>query len=333
MASSVDTTTTIDESARFAVELESVIESVVRPVVRRHLHVTLNEGDTRARNQDGLELVGDIQVMLLAALDTDRDNGAEPIRDLRSYAARTAANACHLYLRARFPERTRQENKLRYALKHMAGVAVWPTDNGRWLCGLVGCERDHVAASVRVDASSRALATRDGYLTAVRQALEQAAGAVALDDLVRSLMEAQGLREVVTLSITSTSAEDDDDLRGIDVLASTRTTIDDSVERLKRLWSEVMLLSVRHRKSLLLNLKHKGNDLLRAFPVCGIAGIRDIARALEFSDTEMAEIWHTLPWDDLRIAQHLGLTRQQVINLRQTARARLFRALSEGNIK
>jgi hypothetical protein len=315
-----------DDASRFASDIESVTESVVRPVVRRQLHVTLNEGDTRARNQDALELVGDIQVMLLAALDPQPDNGAGPIRDLASYAFRTAVNACHLYLRARFPERTRQENKLRYALKHMNGVAVWQTDAGRWCCGLVGCERDQVAASVTVDASSRVLATRDGYLTAVLQALEQAEGAVALDDLVRSLMEAQGLREVITLSITSRSAEDDDDLRGIDVLASPRTADDDSVERLKRLWSEVMRLSVRHRKALLLNLKHKGNDLLRAFPVCGIAGIRDIARALEFSDTEMAEIWHTLPWDDVRIAEHLMLTRQQVINLRQTARARLFRA-------
>jgi hypothetical protein len=38
-------------------------------------------------------------------------------------------------------------------------------------------------------------------------------------------------------------------------------------------------------------------------------------------------LWKELPLDDLTIAGRLGATRQQVINLRKSARARLVRRL------
>jgi hypothetical protein len=42
---------------------------------------------------------------------------------------------------------------------------------------------------------------------------------------------------------------------------------------------------------------------------------------------EFAEIWNHLPLDDNRIAEILNLTRQQVINLRKSARERLARRM------
>ena len=42
----------------------------------------------------------------------------------------------------------------------------------------------------------------------------------------------------------------------------------------------------------------------------------------------LAEIWNELPLDDRTIAGHLGLTRQQVINLRSAARQRLARQMN-----
>jgi DNA-directed RNA polymerase specialized sigma subunit len=38
-------------------------------------------------------------------------------------------------------------------------------------------------------------------------------------------------------------------------------------------------------------------------------------------------LWRRLPVSDLEIAERLGVTRQQVINLRQAARQRLARGL------
>ena len=42
---------------------------------------------------------------------------------------------------------------------------------------------------------------------------------------------------------------------------------------------------------------------------------------------ELAGMWNSLPLDDRGIAERLGITRQQVINLRKSARARLARRM------
>jgi uncharacterized protein len=55
--------------------------------------------------------------------------------------------------------------------------------------------------------------------------------------------------------------------------------------------------------------------------------IREIANALELPHLEFAELWRDLPLHDARIAQLLGVQRQNVINMRRSARARLMRRL------
>jgi hypothetical protein len=48
---------------------------------------------------------------------------------------------------------------------------------------------------------------------------------------------------------------------------------------------------------------------------------------LEISADEFAAVWNDLPIEDARIAELLGLTRQQVINARKSGRERLARRL------
>ena len=82
----------------------------------------------------------------------------------------------------------------------------------------------------------------------------------------------------------------------------------------------------RSRMALLLNLRDQsGDSALRLFPALGIASIRQIAGAMELDANEMALLWPRLPLDDLELAQMLQLSRQQVINLRKSARQRLAR--------
>jgi hypothetical protein len=57
----------------------------------------------------------------------------------------------------------------------------------------------------------------------------------------------------------------------------------------------------------------------------GVASFREVAEALETTPEELAGLWNRLPLEDLEIATRLGLERQQVINLRCTARERLAR--------
>lgn len=82
------------------------------------------------------------------------------------------------------------------------------------------------------------------------------------------------------------------------------------------------------RAALLLNLKEtSGFGCITLFPVTGIATFRELADALEMSAESFAELWNELPLEDAKIAELLGLTRQQVINARKSGRERLTRRL------
>jgi hypothetical protein len=99
-------------------------------------------------------------------------------------------------------------------------------------------------------------------------------------------------------------------------------------EYLGRLWEEVCQLPVRQRVALLLNLcDEQGRGVVVLLPRTGTASIREIAAALEIPPLEFAAMWAGLPLDDAHIAERLGLSRQQVINLRKSARDRLCRRL------
>ena len=97
---------------------------------------------------------------------------------------------------------------------------------------------------------------------------------------------------------------------------------------LKRLWEEVCELPRGQRAALLLNLRDAdGGGCLGLLPATGVATTRQIAAALEVTDERFAEMWQHLPLDDAAIAGLLDVTRQQVINLRKSARERLSRRL------
>ena len=87
------------------------------------------------------------------------------------------------------------------------------------------------------------------------------------------------------------------------------------------------------RCALLLNLRDDGGGCaLTSLPATGVASIRDIARVMEMAADTLAGLWKRLPLSDLEISTLLGVSRQQVINLRKSARDRLGRRLS-GNMR
>ena len=97
-------------------------------------------------------------------------------------------------------------------------------------------------------------------------------------------------------------------------------------QELEALWREVIALPVNQRAALLLNLRDpEGGSALHTLPATGLVSMRALADLLELEEAELGAIWDELPLDDLTIALRLGLTRQQVINLRKSARARLAR--------
>lgn len=110
---------------------------------------------------------------------------------------------------------------------------------------------------------------------------------------------------------------------------STATTPEDEMlarEDIQTLWDEVRELPPNQRAALLLNLRDsRGNNALALLVLARIASFDEVADSLGMSAERLAELWNGLPLDDRRIGAMLGLTRQQVINLRKSARARLAR--------
>jgi RNA polymerase sigma factor (sigma-70 family) len=100
--------------------------------------------------------------------------------------------------------------------------------------------------------------------------------------------------------------------------------------QLQTLWGEIRQLPPRQCAALLLHLRDDdGRDAVGLFPLTGTASLRDIARQIGLPAERLAEVWNRLPLDALAIADLLGVTRQQVNNLRKSARERLARRMKK----
>jgi DNA-directed RNA polymerase specialized sigma24 family protein len=94
-------------------------------------------------------------------------------------------------------------------------------------------------------------------------------------------------------------------------------------------WREIDLLPARQRIALLLGLRDEnGSAITSLLILLRIATFDQLAAAVELSPAELAAIWDQLPLPDMVIAERLDLNRQQVINLRKSARDRLGRRLA-----
>ena len=107
---------------------------------------------------------------------------------------------------------------------------------------------------------------------------------------------------------------------------ATTTRMEDQ-QFLAKLWEQICLLNQPQRIALLLNLRDESGPATELFPLLGVATVREIAEAVGIPPEEFATLWQELPLDDLRIAEILDVTRQQVINLRKAARDRLRRRM------
>lgn len=152
-------------------------------------------------------------------------------------------------------------------------------------------------------------------------------GPVKLDDLVDMVADFQGIKDQPVQ--TGTDYEDTPGWheRFPDPHLSPASLAEQRIY-LQRLWVEICALPFDQRTALLLNLKDDhGRDIITLLSHIRIATMRQIAEALAITSEAFAELWNDLPLDDATIAKRLGLTRQQVISLRQSARRRLSRRM------
>jgi len=301
-------------------------DPIISNVIRKKLRTSLSSSQGSVHNQDALEIASGVRVLLLSELRHLKTNpSGRIIGNFNSYVAIKAYSACADYFRQKHPNRWRLKNRLRYWLKRNNQFALWESEDGRWLCGFkhwsgqppVSTSADGLSQSLRNNESI----TPDALLNTV---FERTGHPIELDQLVGIAVEVWGIRDQPVQSYDSDPAVGEtltDARAGIDTVLADRL-------QLERLWEEVCNLPVLQRAALLLNLRDAQDGSVIAFlPHMNIASKAEIAETVAIPPDQFASLWNELPLDDLTIAQMLGITRQQVINLRKTARERLARRM------
>jgi hypothetical protein len=326
-----------EESAETA--LESLLQGGAAPVIRGVIQQRIRNPRER---QDADDLYGEVLVHMVAWLGELRQRpDRTPIADFRRYTAVVAHRVCDAQLRRQYPNRTRLKSRVRYVLSRHPAFAMRDAGPQGWMCGLVTGEPRPAGTGARGRLSELRLSRgpipgfegidvqRAPLITIVEAVLTWVGGPVELDDLVSALADLTGV--VDRVDPPREAHDDADPTAWIERVPDREPLVIarlESREYLARLWFEVCELPVRQRVALLLSLREDdGTAVLPLLLLTGTAEMSDVAVALEWPVQRLEPLWARLPIEDLEIARELSLTRQQVINLRKSARLRLARRM------
>jgi hypothetical protein len=298
------------EIARLLAQLAPVIDGVLAHHCRA----------SRVRREDADDLRAGIVVRVLRKLRAACADPAEAVQAIEDYVATLTRNAVSDFLRARYPERARLKNRIRFLFSNDARFAAWSV-RGTTLCGLAAWRGTTAAAPAALprDGAPRVLFDATRTAEALLALFRLTAAPLELDALITLLMQVWNVAETTAVDIDAAVVID---------ARPTQLARFETRELLRAAWEEIAALPPLQRTALLLNLRdHEGGSALTLFVLLGVAGIDALAAAAGLPARELAELWSALPLDDASIAARLGATRQQVINLRKSARERLRRRL------
>lgn len=306
--------------------LGDVLQRVAAPVARDVIR-----GVLRGVERGDLDDVhAGVLLALAAHLRGARSrDGAAPIRDLHGYVAMVTHNACHAFLRARFPHRAHLRSRVRYVLTRDPALALWEAGARGWLVG-VAAQRGgsrHPDSASRLGELGRRIGSGEALPELVRAMVRELPGPAGFDELVDAVAAVQGIVDLRPRDAADADAEREPRREPPDPGPSPEAALARR-DFLARLWSEIGLLPPRQRTALLLNLRDPdGRGMIALFPLTGTAAMPELARTLEMTEEELRAVWDELPKDDAWIAQRLGVVPRQVINFRKCARERLARRM------
>ena len=310
--------TAADEEQRH-LALEEVISVRARLTIDRVLRRYGGYEPTMTA-EDAADLTAGISLRLVNKLNATLHSPDDAIRRFDDYVARLTYNAVNDLRRIRYPERNRLKRKLRFLLIRDSDFALWDSPFG------------HVSGLAP---------WRDATDVLDIQAVKLERGPVELHDAARPRAALMALfnfagKPLYFESVTDTFAR----LWGINDAVPDRqeTPVNRSPgqdveyeirETLQIVWQEINTLPPLQRAALLLNMRDAfGFNAAVLLPLTGVATFEELASAIGFPADELQSRWNDLPLSDEQIATVLGKTRQQVINLRKSARERLRRRLS-----
>lgn len=307
---------------------EGLLEALLahaQPVLKRTVRSRLGSLYTAA---DASELASEAMLELLRRLRA-LYNAAVPVKfPFEALAAGVAANTVHRFYARRFPERNRLRKRLRYLLETGDRFRLWLGKDGAAVCGLAhASENEPVSTAADVERCIARL--REKPVPAhplsllVFEILRALTRPIELSRLTAVTADCIGIQEPTWIP----SATDSDE-HGAQFPADPALSVAlrlELRERVESLWPEVLLLPARQRVALLLSARTPNGAAAWLLVDLGVASFREVAAALELTAEQLCEWWNRLPLGDREIAAILGLERQQVINLRASARERLAR--------
>lgn len=308
----------------------------IEPTIRRGLGYKLRfyrpQDEQNLPRPEFEEIYNDIQLRLLKRLRALKEDPANnQIVNLRGYVATVTRNTCDEYLRQRYPLRRSLRDKVRRHLLNQPEFALWEDREHNWLAGfsawqnLPRAEKDELQERLKLELQTvdvQRLELHD-LLTTI---FSVAHAPLDLDLLTELIAGFYGIEDRPAEPLDAYTHAPLDEQLGAD---SNPATIVERRESLQLLWSEICQLPRRQRVALLLNLRNPhGINVITLLPATGVATFEQIAQTLEIPAAEFEQLWTQLPLDDLHLAAYLGATRQQVINLRKTARERLLKRMS-----
>lgn len=296
-------------------EIERLITEVAEPLIRQ-IMARFFGARGALPYQDADDVAATVTVRLLHKLQR-AGPGDDAIQNFEKYVARLTYNTINDQLRTRFPERTRHKNRVRYVLTHDARLALWSTSAGL-AAGLKSWNGTNTAlTSVPLDPARapRVMLDRNRPADALKSLFDLTGRPVELEAVVEFTAGLWHVADVLPGEMSEAKDAQDPAPKQLE-----------RREFLVALWREIEQLRPMQRKALLLNLRDEETvNVISLLVLTGVAKFDDIAAALEMTPDGLAAIWNDLPLDDLRIGNLLNVTRQQVINLRKSARERLAR--------
>jgi len=331
----LDASNAPEEAAALARLNSEEIEPVIRRGLGYKLRIYSPHGEQNLHRPDFDEIYNDIQLRLLKRLRALKDDRAQnQIVNLRGYVATVTRNACDEYLRHRYPLRRSLKDKIRRHLLSNSEFALWEDTEHNWRAGLSAWQDSNGALKDEPGELQQRLKTE--WQTVDVQHLELhdllmtifrvARTPVELDQLTELIASFWGIEDHPAEPLEANTFAPLDEQLGPDINPA---TIIERRESLQALWREICQLPRRQRVALLLNLRNpNGINVITLLPATGVATFEEIAETLEIPTAEFEQLWAQLPLDDLHLAAYLGATRQQVINLRKTARERLLKRMN-----
>ena len=291
--------------------LGELLSTHATPIIRRVITSRLGHA-----NSDIDDVSSQVVLQLMLRLRQGRrDDDLKHIDAFDGYIAAAAHHGCDHYLRRKYPLRWQLRNRIRYVLEHDSRWSVWKSPEGIWMCGRAGWETR--AAGVPPDGRDLADVQSQQVGMLLTRTFDVSDGPLPLWVVVDLAAAVWG--------VPLRPYHED---KGIEAVPDSRPWIDDEMTqraRTARVWAEIRELPLRQRQALLLNLKDDG---LMLFLATGTASLRTVAEAMDMTVETLAALWNDLPLPDNAVASRLGCTRQQVINLRMSARKRLSNRLA-----